>query len=262
MTETPLDRAHSAMQTAPEDDAARLGFYERLADSELFLLLEAEAGDADIRPAVFELEETACVLAFDRQERLAEFTDTPTPFVALSGRSLAEMLAGHDLGLGLNLGVAPSAILLPAEAVSWLHETLSHAPTEIEARPVEILPPSGLPDSLVAGLDLKLAAAAGLARFAYLAKVEYSGSVTNHMLAFIDPVPGAEGALAQAGNEALLFSGIEAGQMDISFFNASDPMAAKLARVGLRFDLPEAPANTAQERAAPGSDPDKPPRLR
>ena len=40
MTElTPLDTAHDAMQAAPEDDRARLRFYERLADSELFLML-------------------------------------------------------------------------------------------------------------------------------------------------------------------------------------------------------------------------------
>ena len=37
--ETPLDRAHAKMQSASDQDAARLGFYERLADAELFLLL-------------------------------------------------------------------------------------------------------------------------------------------------------------------------------------------------------------------------------
>ena len=40
MTETTaLDAAHSAMTADPQDDAARLRFFERLADSELFLLL-------------------------------------------------------------------------------------------------------------------------------------------------------------------------------------------------------------------------------
>ena len=43
MTETtPLDQAHAAMEAAPEDDAARLRFFERLADSELFILLDKE----------------------------------------------------------------------------------------------------------------------------------------------------------------------------------------------------------------------------
>ena len=39
---TPLDMAHALMDAAPEDDAARLRFYERVADGELFLLLETE----------------------------------------------------------------------------------------------------------------------------------------------------------------------------------------------------------------------------
>ena len=38
---TPLDIAHGAMEAAPNDDAIRLAFYERLGDGELFLLLEA-----------------------------------------------------------------------------------------------------------------------------------------------------------------------------------------------------------------------------
>ena len=43
MTElTPLDRSPCRDEAAPDDDAARLRFYERLADVELFLLLEAE----------------------------------------------------------------------------------------------------------------------------------------------------------------------------------------------------------------------------
>ena len=54
MTEiTPLDSAHAAMQAAPDDDTARLRFYERLADGELFVLLSQEAADdvvTDIHP--------------------------------------------------------------------------------------------------------------------------------------------------------------------------------------------------------------------
>jgi len=44
MDETPLDTAHAAMMAAPENDAARLRFYERMADAELYLLLEAAPG--------------------------------------------------------------------------------------------------------------------------------------------------------------------------------------------------------------------------
>ena len=73
---------------------------------------------------------------------------------------------------------------------------------------------------------------------------------------------GAETALARAVNEALVFSGIEAGMLDVVFLPDSDPSAAQLARVGLRFDLPEPPKPERTERIAPGSDPDSPPILR
>ena len=37
---TPIDTAHAAMEAAPEDGALRLRFYERISDSELFLMLD------------------------------------------------------------------------------------------------------------------------------------------------------------------------------------------------------------------------------
>ena len=52
---TPLDTAHAAMQSAPDDDAARLRFFERLADAELFLLLTKEARDERLSPEVFDV---------------------------------------------------------------------------------------------------------------------------------------------------------------------------------------------------------------
>jgi len=54
---TELDTAHAAMDVDPENDAARLRFYERLADTEMFLLLASEPeGDDDINPDLRKLE--------------------------------------------------------------------------------------------------------------------------------------------------------------------------------------------------------------
>ncbi|WP_224826321.1 SseB family protein [Cognatishimia sp. MH4019] len=257
MTETALDRAHAQME---QSDAKRLAFFERVADSELFLLLQSEAEGDQLTPEVFDLGDAQYVLVFDREDRLSSFAGRIVPYAALSGRVIAQMLAGQSVGLGINLDVAPSATLLPAEAVTWLAETLAHTPDEVEARPVEVTPPAGLPDTLIAALDTKLATAVGLASMAYLVGVAYEGGAKSHMLAFIGAAPGAEDALAKAVSEALTFSGIEAGALDVAFFKASDPMAARLARVGLRFDLPQ--PEEPEERAAPGSDPDAPPILR
>ncbi|MGJ8623493.1 MAG: SseB family protein [Yoonia sp.] len=257
---TDLDQAHAAMEAAPEDDNARLRFYERLADTELFMLLGAEAAGDQITPELFEIEDQRFALVFDREERLSQFVGRAAPYAGVPGRALAEMLHGQAIGLALNLEVAPSAMLIPAEAVDWLVQTLSHGPQETEARLTEVASPKGLPEAVITGLDRKLAIAAGLARSAYLAAATYEDGARGHVLAFVDAVAGAENALASAASEALTFSGIEAGMMDVLFIKASDPMAARLARVGLRFDLPE--PETPHVPGAPGVNPERPPKLR
>jgi hypothetical protein len=261
MTETQLDKAHSEMDENPESDAARLQFYERLADSELFILLEGEAQSDQVRPQVFPVEDQNFVLLFDREERLTRFANGPANYAGMSGRKAVEMLAGQGLGIGLNLEVAPSSMLLPANAVGWLASTLAGRAQEIDDRPEEITAPVGFPKAVLTALDTKLAMAAGFAKIAYLSGVTYQSGRRGHLLSFIDTQNGAELALAAAVREALVFSGIDAGELDVAFFRSSEPMAAVLARHGLRFDLPD-PARTGSAPSMPGMNPDRPPILR
>ncbi len=259
---TPLDLVHQAMDAAPQDETARLRFFERLADSELFLLLSKDPEGEDITPEVFELSDSSFVLVFDREERLAEFVGRPAPYAALSGRVISGLLSGQGIGLAVNPEVAPSSILIPPEAVEWLVQTLDNAPDQTEAVIETISPPKGLPEDFVVSLDAKLATARGLAETAYLVGVTYQGGLNSHLLSFVNTVPGAEGALAKAVSEALTFSGIEAGALDVNFVRASDAVAAELARFGLRFDLPKPQEADQGARPAPGSDPENPPILR
>lgn len=257
---TPLDLAHAAVSADPGNEALRLRFFERLADGEMVLLLEREAAGESLEPRVFDLEDGPVVLVFDREERLAAFTGGIAPYAALPGRVIAGLLKGQGIGLGVNLGVAPSSMLLPPEAMDWLAETLEEAPEEVEAKPVEFLAPR-VPESLISALDAKLAKAGGLAAAALLAGVVYQGGRRGHMLVFLDAGEGAEPALARAMGEALVFSGIEAGELDVAFLRSDEAAAAAMQRVGLRFDLP-APEATDPTPAAPGMDPSRPPKLR
>jgi len=258
--QTPLDIAYAAMEAAPTDDTMRLKFFERVADGELFMLLDKEhEGDAPIEPLIFPVDDQNYILVFDREERLAAFSEGEAPYAALSGRVVCEMLDGAGIGLGLNLTVAPSEMFLPPEAISWLHETLGNAPEETEASMREIYPPADLPEALITALDQKLAMTSGLARFAYLAGASYDNGLRSHILAFVDHVPGSEDALAGLVSEALTFCGVEAGMLDVAFFKSTDFICGSLARFGLRFDLPE--PEKATEVSAPGMDPAKPPRL-
>lgn len=255
--DTALDRAHGI---ADEDEAARRGFWRAVAEAELFLMLAEEAEGDAITPETFEVGGTSYVLAFDREARLAEFAGREVPYAGLSGRALAGMLAGQGLGLALNPEVAPSATLVEPDAITWLARMTGEAPETHEARIVEMMPPSGLPEAVLPALDSTLATAGGLASSAYLVGVTFEGGARGHMLGIVDAVPGADGAIARAVREALVFSGLEAASLEVGFFAASDPMAGRLACHGLRFDLPEPP--TPSGPAAPGRDPDAPPRLR
>lgn len=263
MTEkTHLDQSLAEMDAAPENDALRLRFYDRLASSELFVMLEKEPAGDSIEPEIFDLADARFLLAFDREHRLSDFAARPVPYVAMSGRALAGMLAGQGIGIALNLG-SGSETLLPPDAMGWLTDTLNQAPQQDEARIENLYAPKGLPDILLQALDAKLASAAGLAETAWLAGVTYEGGTRGHILGIIGAPEGAEHALAGAVQEALVFSGLDAGALDVAFIAQSDPLAAQLARFGLRYDLPE-PVQPKTEiiRAAPGSDPDKPPILR
>jgi hypothetical protein len=261
MTETLLDQAHVAMERDSEDEKARLAYFARLAETELFLLLSREAEGDQIEPRLFELESGSFALLFDREDRLAEFAGAEVPYAAMSGRTLASLFAGQGIGLAINPEVAPSSNVLGPDAVDWLAQTIANEAQEAEANPQTFAPPGSIPEALLIALDSKLAQAAGLARHAYLAECTYDGGAVSHLLAFTGAIPGAETALVRAVNEALVFSGLEAGALDVTFLRDADPSAAAMARVGLRFDLPQ-PEATKLSRPAPGRDPEKPPILR
>jgi hypothetical protein len=258
---TLLDAAHSALDADPENEVLRLRFFERLADGEMFLLLEAEPEGDTITPKVFDLDTGPMALVFDREERLAAFSGGIAPYAALPGRVVARMLAGQGIGLGVNLGVEVSQMLLPPEALEWLAETLDNEPDQTEAVPEQFHNPKDIPQVFLTGLDAKLARMAGLAVAVLLAGVTYRGGKRGHMLAFLGAMPGAEVPLARAVSEALVFSGLEAAEIDVTFLHAADPAAVRMGRVALRFDLPQVDRAVQTPGSAPGMDPRRPPRL-
>lgn len=264
MQDSLIDQAWRASEAAPEDGALRLAYFARVVEAELFMLLEREAEGDQIIPKVFDLEDGPIVLVFDREERLTEFTGLPAPYAAMPGRALVQMLTGPapgpKLGLGLNLGVAPSSRLFPPEVLDWLAAMLAERPEELTTRITRLAPPKGLPEALLLALDQRLARMEGLAQMAYLVATEAENGARGHLLAFVDAAPGADATLARAVQSALGFSGLEAGTLDVTFIAANETRAAEFARVGLRFDLPRSPISEPPK--APGTNPDRPPKLR
>lgn len=258
-----LDDAYEAMQAKPDDDRAMLRFYERLADNELFLALEHEPqGDDDIKPLIFHTEGQQFALVFDSAERLAEFAEKTVPYIALSGRLIANTLSGQGVGLGVNLMVSPSSTLLGSDIVDWLASSLGEDVKTLKASPITVSSPSAIPEELLEALDQKLALMQGLATCAYLAQIAYDDGSNAHSLVFVDALEQAEDAITAAISEALAFSGIGAGWLDVMFIAGTSALIEKLEAQGLKFDLPDPLRADAYMPQAPGMDPNKPPKLK
>jgi hypothetical protein len=260
---TPLDHAHALMDKEPEADRHRLRFYQHLADSPLFLLLEQEATEAAISPKILAVDGQDYVLGFDTEARLGDFIQQEAAFATVTGRDLAQMLTGKNIGLGLNLSVAPSAILIPPEALDWLLEVLANPGAEVQDRPISFHAPANLSGDFAGALALRLQACSGMLQTAYLVDVAYETGARGLLLGIVGASAGREDMLQSIAAEAVSFTS-EGVVLDVVFLDTGSAIVARLASVGLAIDIPvedpkEAAANTP---AAPGMDPDKPPRLR
>jgi hypothetical protein len=260
--ETPLDRAFRAHEAKPEDERLRLRFHERLLDAELYLLLREEAADGTLKPEVFALEVGPVALVFDRDERLAAFLDAPAPYAALPGRRILRLLAGQGIGLGLNLGVAPSSTLLPAVTVDWLAAMAAEAPFEAEGSLRGFAPPRAAPADIVEALGIKLAAMAKVIGSAHLVTARHYDGSEGMLLALTGVPAAAQGDVAAAVAEAVRFSGAEATVLDVTFPAAGGAVERAIAEIGWRFDLPRPAEAPVRARRVPGTDPDRPPILR
>ncbi len=269
MSETKLDRAHDAMQTTPEDDAARVAFYGVLADAELFILLTDEPDTPSaINPEILDIEGDRFALVFDREERLGNFTkaqmesDAPAPYAALPGRVIAGMLAGQNIGLGLNLGVAPSSILIPGAAMDWLMAALGETPSQAQSTVLAFLPPDAAALALLPALREKLATAGALKARAWLARARFADAGEGALLGLSGIPRESHDLLARAAQEALVFSGTNT-ELTTVFLDQGTRAEAELAAIGREIPLP-APATPtiSAPPPPPGSDPDKPPILK
>ena len=254
-----LDAAHQAMDNGGEAEA--LAFWRAFADAELFLVLEEEASGERVSPRVFDLSSGPLLLVFDSEERLATLSPDPVPYAALPGRVIAAQLQGQGLGLGLNLGSgAASETILPPASVDWLAEVLAQAaPQETSAR----IAAMGRPQ-LPPGLGGTLAALLPPGSLGALAAVEYEGGGRGHAFAVAGLDPAREEVFARAVTEVLAFSGLDAASLDVIFVGPDAPVLQALARAGQGFAGPE-PQRAEQPQApgaAPGMDPQKPPKLR
>lgn len=254
-----LDAAHAEMIAAGDDPAAPARFWERLVAAELFLLLAGEPAGERAKPLILATGDGPVALAFDSEARLAEFLDAPAPWAALPGRAVVSLLSGQGVALGLNLGVAPSSILLPAAAVDWAATALGAAPETAEDAPGFALPPR-LPPASVAALDSRLAALGPAFGRAVLGALRYRTGHEADILALTGVAPDRQAGIAAALSEAVRLTAEAGAAFDVAFLAEDDPVLAALARTGIAFS--PAPGHAPAPAPAPRAAADRPPRLR
>ncbi len=260
---TVLDRAHAAM--ADRRRGAALRFYQLLADATLFVLLEREAEGERVDPQIFDLADGPVVLVFDSEERLAELGAGAAALCRPAGADDCAASGGHGVVAGAEprRRAPPSETLLPPEAMRWLSEMLEAQPAESCRRsPRGSLRRRACPMPLVDALTLQ----AGAARRGWPVRRCWRACAMptagcGHVLALMDAAPGAQAALARAMAEALAFSGLEAGELDVTFLDArrSAPLrrwprvarAVRCARTPHSPNLPPGPQRRAWTRDRP-----------
>lgn len=257
---TPLDRAHLAAAADGAAPDARARFYALLLESALFCPVEQASQTGPLKPLVFALEGGPVALAFDDDARMAGFFDAPTEYVTLPGRALTAALAQAGLGLGLNLGDAPSAMLLAAADVAWIAAEMGGA---VEAAAVAgaltVAAPLGAERGLLAALADRIAAHPGMIAEAWLVRLGVADAPGRLTLLFLPAEPfrrGAEALSAMLGRAAQPYA--PAGEeVAVGVMTPDHPVLRSARAQGLRL-WPDAPSASGPAVARPPA----PPRLR
>ena len=244
---TPLDRAFAAFG---EDEVGRRVVYATLAATPLVVALERPADGDRIEPLVLETGEGQFALAFDSEERLGGFLPRGTDYAVVPGRGLIGMLAGAGLGLGVNLEVAPSALLLSAEDLGWIVAEAAGG----EARAVAQVDPGvgDAPGVLVEALALRAGELEGMC--SGLCPVVDEQGV---LVVALDVPAGAKAALLAGMAELAGMLGL-AGGIGVVFEVWDGPVHA-----AVDGPVPELDFRPVKHepKPGPGMDPDNPPRL-
>ncbi len=263
--DTALDQARRTLQAAPDDDAARLAYYRAMADHEFCLLLDHDPRGQDLTPRLFDLGEGPVVLAFDGEDRLGAFVGGPQPFAALPGRVICQALAGQGAALGIDLQDETRAFLMPPEAVDWLARFTSAALSGSAEEP-EVWLPAAAP-GLAPAIAACLSGFGAVAARGWLAGARHPSGRQADVLVLEATVPAdAASAMAKAAAEAMAAAlGPDRAPAEIAVLAPERIMALGIDRCAtpIALSLPVQPLSAAPAGpAAPGSDPDRPPRLR
>lgn len=268
---TAIERAYSEMITGGEAELVR--FYQLLAGSDLLVLLDASDGNEVPEPKVIPVEAGHYVLVFDLKERVTELTGYDAPTSRVTGREVFQLMRGRGIGVAVNMGEAPSAMLIPADAIDWICDTLDAAadkpagppPAPAAGRFKALLAPHNFPDTLQLALNDRLGPVADLFDKALLLRAEYDDGQSGYLVAFSAVEEGSRGVIAACVNDALAtFRGKDVA-LDIAFMARDEPLLDRIGRVAthLRAEGGKRPGGGPSNRlSAPNAGTPRPLRLK
>ena len=198
--ETPLDHAWTAAADEAAGEGGMARYYDVFAATELFLLIDPatlEGGGAP-QPTLFPVDGADTALVFDTEARLADFVEDGAAHLTLSGRAVIGMFAGSGVQLGVNLGDAPSATILPAPAIDWAAEALRQPIEAALDQSVTLTLPRGVLPTLLTALDAKLAGMGAVVAEAWLCGTGGGRRSEGLILCLVMRTPGAEQAAVAA----------------------------------------------------------------
>lgn len=249
--ETPLDLAFERARNDPEETA---GFYDALFAAVVFMPIdgafddegnESDAEASAISPVFYEVEGNATLLIFDTEDRLAQWTNEPVDYVGLTGKQLFAMFDGEQQ-VALNIGVAPSSVVIPSEAVGWLHE---RAVTEGESEEVpagavlDVTPPPDLSPEIVARIAARIAGLRREVNEAVFFSLGIDAGQDEAERRVVLGVAVSEAGMAEADSVAQALADTAMGAFDgqrpveVALLNADSPLMEKARKVGLNLPV-------------------------
>ncbi len=249
--ETALDLAFERARSDEDDSGA---FYDALFSATVFMPIRnayddsgetSESEAQSIEPLVWEVEGDETLLLFDTEERLARWATEPMNYIGLPGSTFFKMFQG-ELQVAVNLAVAPSSVMIPAEVVSWLHER-AEGIVETEEVPagsgMDVTAPPELAPEAIGRITAKLA---GLRRevheaiiFSLAIDAEEDEAVRRVVLGVALTVGGIEDADSIASSLAetamVAFDGKRA--FEVALLDPESPLMNAARNVGVKLPI-------------------------
>ena len=246
MPNTNIDRAHAAMTAGGETEL--ISFYRSVADSELHIILE-EANPTEVaEPRLQMLDGSQYVLAVDQKDRIFGLAGEGAPTSRIYGRDLFNLIRGRGIHVAINIGVAPSEMVIPDHAIDWICEMLDDdeekaldpavasaaeklVPATQNGKFKALLAPHNIPDTLLVMLNEKLHHVAKFIDTALLLRAEYVDRPSGFVIAFSGVEEAHREIVTVSVTEALVAARRNDLVLDIVFLQEDDPSLVRLSRL-------------------------------